>query len=224
MLAVTSFTIYHSANSYLGITLLKQALADLPDVIMVRRPIFVPRERGILVAEMLGGHENRNQGGYNREDCARWARRYGIPLNYPSPERFQSWKDRWSRAPFNREELPARAYYAAPVDQRDMLDAALFTAAWIYGLDVNEPETIVTAADEAGLSGQAVLAAALRPEAEEAARQALTEFDAALSPGVPTMIVGEERFFGKDRVDWVRKACCIALRVAPETKEGLWTS
>jgi 2-hydroxychromene-2-carboxylate isomerase len=38
--------------------------------------------------------------------------------------------------------LPARAFYAANVEKRDLLDQALFEAAWVEGLDVNEPETI----------------------------------------------------------------------------------
>lgn len=54
-ISVQSFTIYHSPNAYLGTVLLRRALATVPDAQLVRRPIFVPRERGVLVAEMLGG-------------------------------------------------------------------------------------------------------------------------------------------------------------------------
>ena len=66
-----SFTIYHSPNAYLGTVLLRRALTTVPGATLVRRPIFVPRDRGVLVAEMLGGRENRNAGSYNREDCRR---------------------------------------------------------------------------------------------------------------------------------------------------------
>ena len=128
--AVHSFTIYHSPNAYLGKVLLRRRLAGEAGVVLVRRPIFVPRDRGVLIAEMLGGKENRNAGSYNREDCRRWANRYGIPFQYPPPEVFAERAAKWARSPFHREELPARAYYAADANKRDALDEALFAAAW----------------------------------------------------------------------------------------------
>ena len=81
---IESFTISHSPNAYLGTVLLRRALAAAPGARLVRRPIFVPRERGVLVAEMPGSRENRNTGSYNREDCGCWADRHGIPFRYPA--------------------------------------------------------------------------------------------------------------------------------------------
>ena len=115
--------------------------------------------------------------------------------------------NRWMRSAFHREELPARAYYAAEADRRDALDEALFAAAWVKGLDVNEPETICWAADQAGLQGNALLAAA---EAEGPAIEveaALHDFECHACPGIPTVIVAIERFFGKDRIEWIVEAC-----------------
>ncbi len=83
--SVNSFTIYHSANAYLGTVLLRRSLAAKAGAVLVRQPIFVPRSRGVLIAEMLGGKENRNAGSYNREDCRRWANRHGIPFHPPAP-------------------------------------------------------------------------------------------------------------------------------------------
>ena len=54
-ITVHSFTIYHSPNAYLGTASLRRSLKDISDAVLVRHPIFVPRERGVLVAEMLGG-------------------------------------------------------------------------------------------------------------------------------------------------------------------------
>ncbi len=70
---VHSYTIYHSPNAYLGTVLLRRALAGLPGVQLVRRPFYIPRERGLMIADLLGGKENRNAGSYNREDCRRWS-------------------------------------------------------------------------------------------------------------------------------------------------------
>lgn len=203
---VHSFTIYHSPNAYLGTVLLRRALTALPGFALVRRPIFVPRERGVLVAEMLGGRENRNAGSYNREDCRRWADRHGIPFSYPSSEVFAERAARWARSPFHREELPARAYYAADAAKRDALDEALFSAAWVEGLDVNEPEAIRWAAARADLDGDALLAAVEAEEPAAEARAALRDFDARACPGVPTVLVRNQRFFGKDRVEWAVEA------------------
>lgn len=43
------------------------------------------------------------------------------------------------------------------------------------------------------------------PEAE--VRNALDEFERLRCPGVPTVVVNGQRFFGKDRVDWAVEAC-----------------
>jgi len=202
-----SYTIYHSSNAYLGTVLLRRALAAVQGVALVRRPIFVPRDRGLLVAEMLGGKENRNAGSYNREDCRRWADRHDIPFRYPSPQVFRERADRWSQSPYHREELPARAYYATEPSKRDTLDDALFAAAWVEGLDVNEPETIRWAAARADVDGDALLASAETEATTAETWAALRDFDAHACPGVPTVVVEGERFFGKDRVDWIAEAC-----------------
>jgi 2-hydroxychromene-2-carboxylate isomerase len=57
-------------------------------------------------------------------------------------------------------------------------------------------------------------ASTAQPGAE--ARAALEEFDAHACPGVPTVIVDGERFFGKDRVDWIIEACQRHGRHRPE--------
>jgi 2-hydroxychromene-2-carboxylate isomerase len=48
--SVYSYTIYHSPNAYLGTPLLRRAVAELPGVELVRRPIYVPREHGLMTA------------------------------------------------------------------------------------------------------------------------------------------------------------------------------
>jgi 2-hydroxychromene-2-carboxylate isomerase len=207
VVTVHSYTIYHSPNAYLGTVLLRRALAAHPDALLVRHPIFVPRDRGTLVAEMLGGKENRNAGSYHREDCRRWADRYAIPFRYPPPDVFAERAARWASLPFDREELPACVYYAAGPNQREALDDALFAAAWVEGLDVNEPDTIRWAADRAGLDGEVLLSSARADQPGAAVRAALSEFEMHACPGVPTVIVAGERFFGKDRVDWIIEAC-----------------
>jgi len=144
--SVYSYTIYHSPNAYLGTVLPRRAIAELPEVELVRRPIYVPRERGLMIAELLGGKENRNAGSYNREDCRR-------------------------------------------------------------RLDVNEPATIVWAAGRAGLDPEVLMKELAGPGQAEGVRTALAEIERLQCPGVPTVVVDGQRFFGKDRVDWIADVC-----------------
>jgi 2-hydroxychromene-2-carboxylate isomerase len=202
-----SYTIYHSPNAYLGTVLLRRALAGLPAIELVRRPLYVPRDRGIMIAELLGGKENRNTGSYNREDCHRWSERFAIPFSYPDPSAFHERAKRWALSPFHREELPARAFYAADPERRDLFDQALFDAAWVEGLDVNEPATIGWASQRAGLDPDKLLADLAEPGPAEEVRGALAEFERLQCPGVPTVVVNGQRFFGKDRVNWAVEAC-----------------
>jgi 2-hydroxychromene-2-carboxylate isomerase len=113
----------------------------------------------------------------------------------------------WAVSPFHREELPARAFYAADPEKRELLDQALFEAAWVEGLDVNEPTTIVWAAERAMLEPKCLMPALNEPGPAAEARSALEEFERLQCPGVPTVIVDGRRFFGKDRVDWMADFC-----------------
>lgn len=106
---IYSYTIYHSPNAYLGTVLLRRALANMAGVQLVRRPIYVPRDRGVMIAALLGGKENRNAGSYLREDCRCWSKRFSIPFVYQDPEIFHQRAERWAKSAFHREELPARA-------------------------------------------------------------------------------------------------------------------
>jgi 2-hydroxychromene-2-carboxylate isomerase len=40
-------------------------------------------------------------------------------------------------------------------------------------------------------------------------RNALAEFERLQCPGVPTVVVNGQRFFGKDRIDWVADLCHV---------------
>jgi predicted DsbA family dithiol-disulfide isomerase len=101
------------------------------------------------------------------------------------PERAQ----RWTASPFDREELPARAFYATDPGKRDNLDQALFEAAWVEGLDVNEPATIAWAAERAGPDSKRLMAALNESWPAEEVRGALEEFYRLQRPGVRTVIL-----------------------------------
>ena len=85
--------------------------------------------------------------------------------------------------------------------RRDLFDQALFAAAWVEGLDVKEAATVKWAARRAGLDPGKLIAALAEPGPAEEMQTAFAEFERLQSPGVPTVTVDGQRFFGKDRVD-----------------------
>jgi len=64
-----------------------------------------------------------------------------------------------------------------------------------------------TSAERAGLDLQRLMAALAEASPGEEVRTALAEFEHLQCPGVPTLVVNGQRFFGKDRVDWVANIC-----------------
>jgi len=90
----------------------------------------------------------------------------------------------------------------------------LFEAAWVEGLDVNEPETIRWAARRRGLDAEKLMTGLGEPGPGEQAREALAEFERLRCRGVPTIVVNGQRYFRKDRVDWAIDACRASSRPA----------
>jgi len=208
---VVRYSIYHSANCYLGSLLAERALAGLP-VEVELRPLCIPKERGFVVAHLVGGSEGPGRSSYNREDCARWAQRYGIEMKMVEARVFAERARKWMESPLAREELAACAYYGAVGSGREAaLDRAFYRASYVDLLDVNDEEVVRRAAAEAGLDPDETIARAGAPETKERLDRNLAEFDRAQCPGLPTWIVAGERFWGKDRVDWlaerVRQLC-----------------
>ena len=68
--------------------LAERALASRP-VRIERRPILVPHDRGVKIADLVGSKEPARKGSYHREDCARWAARYGIEIHFPAAGAFE---------------------------------------------------------------------------------------------------------------------------------------
>jgi 2-hydroxychromene-2-carboxylate isomerase len=141
----------------------------------------------VKVADLIGSHEPPRKSAYHREDCARWAERYGIEIHFLVPGEFEERTKRWQHSPFGREELPARAYYAAIGTGREQVfDRALFRAAWVHGQDVNAESVIRDVAQSVGLDADRLLQRALDEETSRTASAALAAFDRDEAPGVPT--------------------------------------
>lgn len=83
-------------------------------------------------------------------------------------------------------------------DARARLVSGLFRAVWTDRRHASEPAVVAAIADEAGLDGAALVAAAQAPEAKERLRRQTTQALEAGVFGVPTVIVDGELFFGYD--------------------------
>lgn len=80
---------------------------------------------------------------------------------------------------------------------------AMLRGMWEDGLKLDDPAVFVATADAAGLDGQGLLAATADPEVKA---ELMANTEAAVARGVfgiPTFFVGDEMFFGKERLGQV---------------------
>lgn len=136
------------------------------------------------------------KGRYMFQDLARYARRYNVPLKF-NPH-----------FPINTLVL-MRAITGAQMRQPeraiDFIDC-LFRALWVEGRHLGDPAVVASVLGEHGFDPAEALAWT-QDEAVKATLKAKT--DLAIERGVfgaPSMFVGDQLFFGQDRLDFVREA------------------
>lgn len=136
------------------------------------------------------------KGRYTNIDFQRYARRYDVPFSL-NPH-----------FPINTLNL-MRAVIGVQIRQPERFHSvlnAIFKALWVDGVNLNQPELIAATVIGAGFSLEETLALISDPEIKAALK---ANTDEALQRGVfgaPTMFVGDEMFFGQDRLDFVREA------------------
>jgi 2-hydroxychromene-2-carboxylate isomerase len=131
---------------------------------------------------------------YMAGDTARWAQKYGVPMQIPKA--------------FPVSTIAAlRACIAAGHDGvGDAAMRALFQAYWVEGDDLSDAKVIESALTRAGLDGKRLIARAQEQEIKDELRK---NTDLALSRGVfgvPMIFVGEHSFWGNDRLEFVESA------------------
>jgi 2-hydroxychromene-2-carboxylate isomerase len=77
---------------------------------------------------------------------------------------------------------------------------AVYAAMWEQGLDMADPAVILRTLREAGLDGAALMAAAQGPQAKAGLLSSTEAAHARGAFGSPTFFVGDEIYFGKDRL------------------------
>jgi len=141
----------------------------------------------------LGGPLARESG---MAEVERRARSYGLP-----PIR---WPDPW---PSNYLFAMRAATYAFQLGRGRELTLAAFRSAFRDGRDLGLPEQVVRVAAEVGLDERAIADATRDPSVKLALRTATEAAYERGVFGVPTVAVGDELFWGDDRLPDAAAAC-----------------
>lgn len=128
-------------------------------------------------------------------ELERWAKRYGVPLQ-PNP------------FPFLRNTLGLMrgAVASQTCGVFDRYHRAVFAASWADALDLGDDEVFCAVLRRAGVDADALRRLIDEQSTKDDLRRAT---EVAVERGVfgaPTFFVGDEMFWGNDRLDWVEHA------------------
>lgn len=131
---------------------------------------------------------------YMGTDLKRIAKHSGVPFRIP-------------------DEFPVNGLYALrgalwAQDQGifPLYHKAMFRAAWAENRPISNKTIVVEVAQSAGLDGAAVAAAIDDPAIKERLKATTAAYEEKGIFGVPTFYVGDEWFWGHDRMDYVKRA------------------
>ncbi|MGP3789046.1 2-hydroxychromene-2-carboxylate isomerase [Pseudomonas sp. B392_1p] len=182
---------FGSPASYLAWTQLPRIAADT-DAEIVWRPILLG---GIFKA--TGNAPPLAVPAKGRHlllDLARFAKRYGVPMNF-NPH-----------FPINTLQLMRGAIGYLGSEQFDRYMTAMFEGIWVHQKDLGKPEVVAEVLDAAGLSseefqhliGSDEVKDRLKASTEEAVKRGVF--------GAPSFFVGDQLYFGQDRLDFIAEA------------------
>ncbi|WP_042296545.1 2-hydroxychromene-2-carboxylate isomerase [Paraburkholderia bannensis] len=184
---------FGSPASYLAWTQLP-AIAAQSNAQLIYRPILLG---GIFKASNNASPAAiPAKGAWMRVDLTRFARRYGVQFEY-NPH-----------FPINTLMLMRGATGLQMQDEalfRRYVDV-VYRAMWAQPRNMADPATIGEVLSEGGLDAAQLLHLVESPAVKEKLKQ---DTEAAVARGLfgaPTMFVGDEMFFGQDRLDFVKEA------------------
>ena len=132
---------------------------------------------------------------YAGADIGRWVSRYGVPFQF-NPHVFAA-----------DQSLALRgALVAQDQGVEEAYNRAVFSAFWADGVDVKDRARLAAALKAGGLDGNALLEAA---DATRYGERLAENTETAAQRGVfgsPTFIVGDDVFFGNDRLEFLEQA------------------
>lgn len=156
--------------------------------------------RPILLGGVFQATGNRSpaevpaKGRYMMADLRRHAERYGVPFR-ANPF-----------FPVNTLSL-MRGAVGLQMRQPGRLAAysqAVYEALWVHRQDMGDPAVVAAVVAAAGFEPQGLTALAGQPEVKEQLKANTADAVARGVFGAPTFFVGEQMFWGQDRLDFVR--------------------
>lgn len=134
------------------------------------------------------------KGRYTRIDFERFARRYEVPF---AQNPF---------FPINTMQLMRGAVALLDGDQFQPYVDAVFRAIWVEGQNMGDPDVVARVLGGQGFDVAGLLQQINDPAVKERLRQITERAIVRGVFGAPTFFVGDEMFFGQDRLDFVEAA------------------
>ena len=131
---------------------------------------------------------------YMLQDLGRWARHYGVPFQWTS------------HFPANTIKAMRLVLVAEPLGKAQEVTLAAFRAMWVEDRDLTEAAVLTEVARAAGLEPEAALQAIETQAIKDRLRALTDEAVTRGAFGAPAFFVGEELFWGNDRLDFVEAA------------------
>jgi 2-hydroxychromene-2-carboxylate isomerase len=162
--------------------------------------------RAVLKPMLLGGvfQATGNQspvnvpakGKYIWEDFQRWAKRYGVPFERNPGFPIMT-------LPYMRVAIALQMKGNARfLDYCNLM----FNSIWVDSVNMNDQAAAAQTLQKAGFDPQALMALAGEQATKDALKAATQEAIDRGVFGAPTFFVGEQMFWGQDRMDFVREA------------------
>jgi 2-hydroxychromene-2-carboxylate isomerase len=172
-----------SPYSYLAAERVAEVLGTTP----VWRPVLLG---AIFKATGRGSWANTEHRAEGMAECERRAREYGLPpIRWPEP---------W---PGNMLLAMRAATFAERAGRVVAFSLAAFRQAFAAGRDLSEPDNVVVAAAACELHPRAVLGGIETKAVKDGLRRATDEAIERGVVGVPTVALGDELFWGDDRLE-----------------------
>ena len=137
---------------------------------------------------------------YYAKDLRDWARHVGVRIGTPKP------------FPVNSVKAMRGCFVAEEHGMLPKFARAVFRAYWGDERDVSQDAELAKVCDEVGLPKEELFAKIALPEYKDRLRSNTDEVIARGGFGSPTMFVGDDMYFGNDRLELVREALRTAGR------------
>ncbi|MEM6626030.1 MAG: 2-hydroxychromene-2-carboxylate isomerase [Pseudomonadota bacterium] len=127
-------------------------------------------------------------------DLNRFAKRYGVPMS-PNPH-----------FPMNTLAIQRALSAWVGTPEGDTLFDVAVKACWVEPINVGDRDVLSSTLAEGGVDVKAFWAAAADEKNKDALKETTEEAIQRGAFGAPTFFVGDEMFFGQDRLDFVEEA------------------